>query len=145
MAGQANPRAVMSVETSHLTNAASRYDSVSTNVNNLLNFYLQLEDDLATACGNDETGQKIHSSIENIKHDLVKDTQLFANVTSLTGDGIRDMRDVYEQAETNAELIARGADLEQQVGSAPPNTGHNNNSGNNSPNTNTSSGNGRKH
>lgn len=140
MGDQASPRAAMSVETSHLTKAASRYDSTSTSVNSLLNSFLQLEDDLATACGNDETGKKIHSSISTIKHNLVKDTRLFADVTGLTGDGIRDMRDVYEQAETNAELIARGADPEQQIGSAQPNTGQNHN---NSPNTDTSSGNGR--
>jgi hypothetical protein len=142
MGEQATPRLAMSVETGHLTNAATRYDSTSTSVNNMLNSFLQLEDDLATACGNDETGQKIHSSIANIKHSLVKDIQLFAEVTGLTGDGIRDMRDVYEQAETNAELIARGVNPEQKIGSAPPNTGQNQN---NSPNTNTSSGNGRKH
>lgn len=143
MAYQANPRMAMSVDTGHLTNAASRYDSTSTSVNALLNSFLQLEDDLATACGNDETGQKIHSSIAAIKHNLVKDTRLFVDVTGLTGDGIREMRDVYEQAETNAELIARGVDPEQRIGSGQPNTGHNNSS--NSPNTDTSSGNGRRH
>jgi len=129
----------VSVETDHLTKAATRYDSVSTNVNNLLNSFLSLEHDLPKACGDDEGGRKIHTSIANIKQSLVKDTRLFADVTGLTGDGVRDMRDVYEQAETDAEQIANGANPEDKLGSANPNNGQNNNS----PNTDTS-GNGRK-
>lgn len=131
----------VSVETSHLTKAATHYDSVSNRVTNLMNSFVQLESDLATACGNDETGRKIHASLVQIKSKLVEDTRLLAEVTGLTGDGIRDMRDAYEQAETNAEKTASGVDPEQH--STPgPNTTQNGNG--DSSNTNTSSGNRRK-
>lgn len=129
MASQSN----ISVETSHLTNAATKYDSVSKRVESLVTYFEQLKDELATACGNDDSGQKVHAQIETIKSELLKDAKLFAEVTGLTGKGIRDMRDAYEQAETDAELIAQGFDSQHDLGSAQPNS--QNNSGNSNTDT----------
>ena len=133
----------VSVETTHLTKAASHYDSVSQRVTNLLSSFTQLQSDLATACGNDETGQKIHASLSKIKSNLVEDTRLLAEVTGQTADGVRDMRDAYEQAETDAEKVASGVDPDKQIGTGRPNTTQDGNG--NSSNTNTSSGNRGKH
>lgn len=142
----ANPRAAMSVETSHLGPAASRYESRSISISNLLNttYLTQVAESLRTACGNDDTGQKIYSSIASIQKDLVKDTRLLAEVLGLTSDGILDMREAYEQAETNAELLARGSDPNQNLGPHAPNPSQNPSSDTPTPNPNTS-GNGRKH
>lgn len=138
MGQQLNPRSAVSVDTSHLGPAASRYDAKSNSINALLgNTFTQVAEDLQTACGNDESGQKIYASIADIQKDMVKDTRLLVEVLSLTGDGIRDMRDAYEQAETNAQLLARGSDPTQHIGTNPPNPGSDNTS---SPNTDTSSG-----
>jgi hypothetical protein len=145
MGEQATPRIPVSVDTTHLGPAASRYDAKSNSVNTLLNntYLTQVAEDLRTACGNDESGQKIYASIADIQKDLVKDTRLLIDVLGLTGDGIRDMRDAYEQAETNAEILARGSDPTQHIGSNLPNPGQNPGSDNtSSPNTDTSSGNG---
>lgn len=141
----ANPRAAMSVETSHLGPAAARYESRSTSITNLLNttYLAQVAENFRTACGNDESGQKIYSSIASIQKELVKDTRLLAEVLGLTSDGIQDMRKAYEQAETNAELIARGSDPTQNLKPHGPNT--NETPGSDTPDIDTSSGNGRRH
>lgn len=126
MASQSN----ISVETSHLTNAATKYDSVSKRVESLVTSFEQLQDELATACGNDDSGQKIHAQIEILKRGLLKDAKLFAEVTGLTAEGVNDMRIAYEQAETDAELIARGVDSQHDLGSAQSNTQNNNGNSN---------------
>lgn len=131
-----------SVDTGPLKNAAASYESVATSVRTVMNGYVTGSENLRGACGDDDTGQKMFTQINGIQHDLLKFTRLLADVTDLTGKGILDMRDAYEQAETNAELLARGSDPNLHDGPARPHT-QNPGGNNNTPNTDTSSGSGR--
>lgn len=139
MAGNTNPRAAVSVDTDHLGPAANSYDSISKSLHTVLTNHKINFADLQAACGNDDTGQKVFTSIDGLKDKVVDTAQLLVDVTALTSDGIRDMRDGYEQAETDAELTAQGQNMDSNLPKSGPNPGGNNSHNN----TNTSSNNGR--